>query len=142
MGHPWDNPRHRSWASDTVVTAVLFVILLITTVIVDSTNGPADPPAYLTGLLGAAGMALFGSAASDKRKSNREIRDDAAEAKAEARVAKQRNLTLNEDIIRTERKTDALGRLARRNHPEEDIPDPLIDFPPRLNDDDVPGGEP
>lgn len=135
MGHPWDNPRHRSWASDTVVTAVLFIVLLITTVVVDATNGAADPPAYLTGLLGAAGMALFGATSSDKRKSNKEIEDD-------ARIAKRRTSTLNEDIIRTERKADRLGELARRQHPDEDIPEPLIDFPPRLApEDDVPGGD-
>lgn len=108
-----------------MVTAVLFVILLITTVVVDATNGPADPPAYLTGLLGAAGMALFGSAASDKGKRDKEIADD-------ARIAKSRALTLNEDIIRTERKTDALGKLAKEQHPDADVPPPLIEGPPHL----------
>lgn len=125
MGHPWETSRHRSWASDTVVTAILFVILLITTVVVDATNGPADPPAYLTGLLGAAGMALFGSAASDKNKRSKEIEDNASRAE-------RRTLTLNEDIIRTESKTDALGKLAKENHPDADVPEPYIEGPPRL----------
>lgn len=119
-----------------MVTAVLFVILLITTVIVDSTNGPADPPAYLTGLLGAAGMALFGSAASDKGKRAKEIEADARAAKDEARTAKTRALTLNEDIIRTERKTDELGKLAKENHPDANVSPPFIEGAPRLSEGD------
>ena len=119
MVHPWKGPRHRSWASDTVVTAVLFVILLAATIWTDMNNGPAEPPAYLTGLLGAAGAALFGAAGSDKNKREREIAHDAS-------TAKRRTLTLNEDQIRNEAKIDALLKLVKEQHPHVDIPDPLI----------------
>lgn len=123
MGSPWNGPRHRSWASDTVIFAVVFLIVLITTVLVDALNGPNQPaPAYLTGLLGAAGAALFGAAGSDKSKREREISDDAA-------TARRRTTSLNEDQIRTEAKVDDLARLAKRQHPDETVPDPFIKKP-------------
>lgn len=133
MVHPWNGPRHRSWASDTLVSLVLFILLLIATGIADWQNGPErEAPAYLTGLLAASGMALFGAAGSDKSKRDKEVADDAA-------IAKRRTQTLNEDVIRTEAKTDRLIRRERARDPNDsEVPDPLIDFPPRLQggDDD------
>ena len=91
------------------------------TVLVDILNGPADPPAYLVGLCGAAGSAFFGAASSDKSKRERETEDDAA-------TAKRRTLTLNEDHIRVERKVDSLLRFAKDSHPEraEELPETLL----------------
>ena len=120
MVNPWKGPRHRSWASDTSITAVLFCILLAATMWVDMHNGEAEPPAYLTGLLGAAGAALFGAAGADKNKRSQDIADDAG-------TAKRMTIALNEDQIRTERKVDDLGRIVKRKHPEEDVSEPFID---------------
>jgi len=105
VGSPFHGPRHRSWLSDTVIFAAVFVIVLLATVITDILNGPADPPAYLVGLCGAAGSALFGAVSSDKSKREREIIVDAA-------VAKDRSL-------RTEQRVDALVEFAANEHPED-----------------------
>jgi hypothetical protein len=78
--------RHESWASDTFITAAMFVAILLATIITDYLNGPAQQaPTYLTGLLGASGAALFGAAGSDKSKRDRVVSDtaDRAEAKAD-----------------------------------------------------------
>jgi hypothetical protein len=85
VGHPWSSPRHRSWLSDTVIFGVVFVIVLAITAISDLLNGAADPPAYLVGLCGAAGSALFGAASSDKAKREKEVSAtaDRAESKAD-----------------------------------------------------------
>lgn len=112
MGHPWNGPRHKSWASDTVLVAVLFLVILAATLITDWQNGPdQSAPAYLTGLLGASGAFLFGAAGSDRAKSQRESDDRSSRAES-------RTLTLNEDMIRTERKADAGLEIAAREHPE------------------------
>jgi hypothetical protein len=120
MTHPWNGPRHRSWASDTVIFAVVFVITLLVTVIVDATNGPDPAPAYLTGLLGASATALFGAAASDKSKREAEIAQD-------ARVAKTRATSINETAVRAEAKADKLIELAKVEHPEHEMPHTLLE---------------
>jgi hypothetical protein len=84
VGHPWSGPRHRSWASDTVIFAVIFVVVLGITAVSDYLNGSADPPAYLVGLCGAAGSALFGFASSDKNKRDKEVSATAIRAEAKA----------------------------------------------------------
>lgn len=84
MGHPWSGPRHRSWASDTTIFGVVFVIVLAITAASDLLNGSADPPAYLVGLCGAAGSALFGAASSDKSKRDREVSATATRAESKA----------------------------------------------------------
>lgn len=104
-------PRHRTWASDTVIFAIVFAIVLIVTVTVDTLNGPDPAPVYLTGLLGAASAALFGAAGSDKSKREAEIADD-------ARVAKTRATEIGETANRAEAKADTLTQLARSEHPE------------------------
>jgi hypothetical protein len=111
MTSPWSGPRHRSWASDTVIFAVVFLVVLIVTVTVDATNGPAPAPAYLTGLLGAAGAALFGAAGSDKSKREAEIAADAA-------VARMMASDTNDTAVRAEAKADKLAQFARTEHPE------------------------
>src|ERR1700742_3897658 len=96
---PWQRgKRHESWLSDTYVTAALFLIILLATVITDALNGPnQSAPAYLTGLLGASGAVLFGAAGSDKSKRDREVSDTADRAEAKA---------------------DKLAEVAERQHPE------------------------
>lgn len=120
MTSPWDGPRHRSWASDTVIFGIIFLILLIVTVTVGQLDAPAPPPAYLTGLLGAAGAALFGAAGSDKSKREADIADD-------ARIAKERANT-------NQTRVDKLTEIARQDHPER----PELHEPPM---DDEGGGE-
>lgn len=85
MDSPFSGPRHRSWASDTTIFGVVFVIVLAITAVADFLNGSADPPAYLVGLCGAAGSALFGAASSDKSKREKEVSAtaDRAESKAD-----------------------------------------------------------
>lgn len=104
-------PRYRTWASDTVLFGIVFVIVLIVTVTVDTLNGAAPPPVYLTGLLGAASAALFGAAGSDKSKREAEIADD-------ARVARSRATEIGATADRAEAKADTLAELARTEHPE------------------------
>jgi hypothetical protein len=93
MGSPFTGPRHRSWASDTVIFGVVFVIVVVITALADYLNGPADPPAYLVGLCGAAGSALFGAASSDKGKREREIGATATRAESKADDALGRSST-------------------------------------------------
>lgn len=143
MVHPWNknSGRHRSWASDTIVSAVLFVILLITTVVVDQLNGPAEPPAYLTGLLAASGLALFGAAGSDKAKSNRETSDKADRAD-------RRTTDTNITAVRGEAKVDEIIELLREARPDlaDRLPSRLLDpepdvEPPAQVTDKPPGGD-
>jgi hypothetical protein len=77
-------PRYRTWASDTVIFAAVFVVVLAITALSDYLNGSDDPPAYLVGLCGAAGSALFGAASSDKSKRDREVSATATRAESKA----------------------------------------------------------
>lgn len=121
MTNPWNGPRHRSWASDTVIFAVVFIVILIITVVTDALNGPdVAAPAYLTGLLGASATALFGAAASDKSKREAEIA-------ADTKRANTRATSINETAVRAEAKVDHLIELAKIDHPEVDLPDRLLD---------------
>lgn len=113
MVSPWKGPRHQSWASNSVLAGIALFVILVATVIVDQLNGPSEPPpTYLTGLLGLAGGAFFGAVGSDKSKREADTAHDAA-------TTKNRMLSLNEDIIRTEAKTDNLGRITKANHPDQ-----------------------
>jgi hypothetical protein len=60
------------------------VVVLLVTVLTDILNGPIDPPAYLVGLCGAAGSALFGAASSDKAKREKEVSATAIRAESKA----------------------------------------------------------
>lgn len=91
-----DGPRHRSWASDTGITFGLLVVLITATALVDAFAG--EPPNYLVGLLGTAAGAFFGALSTDKAKRERDIAEVAVSAK---------------------RKADALGEVARQNHPDD-----------------------
>jgi hypothetical protein len=84
VGSPFSGPRHRSWASDTVIFGVVFVITVAITAVSDFLNGPAEAPAYLVGLCGAAGSALFGAASSDKSKREKEVSATAERAESKA----------------------------------------------------------
>jgi hypothetical protein len=84
MSPPFSGKRHNSWLSDTVIFATVFVVVLVITALTDYLNGQADPPAYLVGLCGAAGSALFGAASSDKSKREREVSDTANRAESKA----------------------------------------------------------
>lgn len=95
MTSPWsEGPRHRSWASNTVLTFALLVILVIVTVVSDHFG---EPPNYLVGLLGTAAGAFFAAIGSDKEKREKEI---------------------ERSVRRIEDKADTLGEVAAREHPE------------------------
>lgn len=85
MTHPWNGSRHRSWASNTVLTLVLLIVLIAATVLSDYFG---EPPNYLVGLLGTAAGAFFAAIGSDKQKKDTEVAATAerAEAKADAAV--------------------------------------------------------
>lgn len=121
MNAPWNGPRYQSWASNTVLSGIVLLILLGVTVAVDALNGPEPPPTYLTGLLGLAGGAFFGAAGSDKSKRESDIAKD-------AQTAKTRMIDVNETAIRAEDKADKIGKIVADEHPRSAhaIPDPLI----------------
>jgi hypothetical protein len=70
--NPWDGPRYRSWASNTVLTLILLLVCLVVTATVDHFG---EPPNYLVGLLGTAAGAFFTAIGSDKNKREAEDRE-------------------------------------------------------------------
>lgn len=82
MTNPWDGPRHKSWASNTVLTFILLLVCIAATVISDVFG---EPPNYLVALLGTAAGAFFAAIGSDNAKRAGEVKDtaDRAEAKAD-----------------------------------------------------------
>lgn len=94
MTSPWDGPRHSSWASNTVLTRILLVIVIAATVISDAFG---DPPTYLVGLLGTAAGAFFTALGSDKGKRESDVSATATRAEAKA---------------------DKLGEIAAHEHPD------------------------
>lgn len=63
---PWgDGPRHRSWASNTVISTAAFAIIFATYVIWEI---EATAPAGITTLLGIAGGAWFSALGDDTRR--------------------------------------------------------------------------
>ena len=115
MTNPWDGPRHRSWASNSVLTFFVLVICLIATVVTDYFG---EPPSYLVGLLGTAAGAFFAAVGSDKQKRDTEVAEVAKSAKSVAQ--------------RAEAKADTLAEFAVADHPEvETLPSPPFgDVPP------------
>lgn len=101
MGHPWNGPRHRSWASDTIIAGIALAVLLAATIATDQ-NG--EPPTYLVGLLGTAAGAFFSALGADKNRRDREVASTAGRAERTAG--------------RAEAKADALAEVAREEHPE------------------------
>lgn len=81
---PRRRPRHRTWASDTILGTVGFATVLALYVAWEMFSPPA--PAGLVTLLGIAGGAWFGAVSGDKRKRDAEVERtaDRAEAKADA----------------------------------------------------------
>jgi hypothetical protein len=108
MVSPWNGPRHRSWASNSVVAGISLGLLLATTLAVDYFG---EPPTYLTGLLGTAAGAFFTALGSDKAKRDADV----------VRTAERAESTAN----RAEIKADTLGRVAAREHPDEQIIPPF-----------------
>ncbi|UJQ86541.1 membrane protein [Mycobacterium phage PenguinLover67] len=102
MTNPWDGPRHRSWASNTVLTFLLLVICIIATVVSDYIG---EPPNYLVGLLGTAAGAFFAAIGSDKQKKDQEVASTARDAQQVAH--------------RAEAKADAGLEVAKAEHPEK-----------------------
>ena len=100
MTNPWDGARHRSWASNTILTLLLLIVCLAATVTMDYFG---EPPNYIVGLLGTAAGAFFTALGSDKQKRDEEIRDTAVSAK---KVAE-----------RAEAKADVLTEVAEHEHP-------------------------
>lgn len=119
MTNPWDGPRHRSWASNSVLTFFVLVICIVATVITDYLG---EPPSYLVGLLGTAAGAFFAAVGSDKQKRDIEVAEDAKTAKDVA--------------ARAEAKADTLAEIAVADHPEvETLPSPPFgDTPPDPKD--------
>lgn len=127
MTHPWKGPRYQSWASNTVLSGLALVVILITTVIIDMTNGADSPPTYLTGLLGVASGAFFGAVGVDKGKREKELEQG-------LQTVKNRTEDNNETALRAELKADILAEIAHMEHPNltRQIPPPLM--PRRLRD--------
>jgi Na+/glutamate symporter len=95
---PFFKNRHETWRSDSVITGVILLCVLIATVVTDWLNGPdQQAPTYLTGLLGAAATAFFVATGSDKNKIDADTKDTANRAEA---------------------KVDALAQVAEQQHPE------------------------
>lgn len=107
---PRNGPRHRSWASDTVILGGLFLVILMVTVITSWLSGQ-PPPSYLQGLLGASSAALFAAVGSDKSKREREIAD-------EQLIARIRATDISATADRAEAKADQLVKLAKAEHPD------------------------
>lgn len=101
MTNPWDGPRHRSWASNTVLTFLMLLVCIVATV---TTDYFGEPPNYLVALLGTAAGAFFAAIGSDKQKRDVEVRETAQDAQ--------------ETAHRAEAKANTLERVAEREHPE------------------------
>lgn len=108
MTNPWDGPRHRSWASNSVLTFFVLLVCIVATVITDYFG---EPPSYLVGLLGTAAGAFFAAVGSDKQKRDIEVAEEAKTAKHVAQ--------------RAEAKADTLAEIAVADHPDVDtLPSP------------------
>ncbi len=87
MVSPWEGPRHRSWASNTVLTLIALVALLAGTV---ATDYFGEPPTYLVALLGTSAGAFFTALGSDKNKRDTEVSETAHRAETKADTANRR----------------------------------------------------
>lgn len=109
MTHPWDGPRHRSWASNTVLTLILLVVCII---VVGVSDYFGEPPNYLVGLLGTAAGAFFTALGGDKSKRDAEVRDTAVEAKTKVEEVERR-------VTRTETRADEAEAREHIEHPDD-----------------------
>ncbi|ABW88429.1 hypothetical protein SEA_EVANESCE_34 [Mycobacterium phage Evanesce] len=81
---PWGNqPRHRTWASDTVLTSAAAVIVIAIYMCWELFGDEPAPQGMVT-LVGLAGGALFGAVSRDKRKREDEVTQTAERAEAKA----------------------------------------------------------
>ena len=87
MTNPWDGPRHRSWASNTMLTFFMLVICITATVVSDVFG---EPPNYLVALLGTAAGAFFAAIGSDKQKKDEDVRHTAVDAERRASEVERR----------------------------------------------------
>lgn len=87
MVSPWEGPRHRSWASNTVLTLIALVAVLAATVTVDYFG---EPPTYLVALLGTTAGAFFTALGADKNKRDAEVSTTAHRAEATADRAERK----------------------------------------------------
>lgn len=123
MTNPWDGPRHRSWASNTMLTFALLIALIIATV---ATDYFGEPPNYLVGLLGTAAGAFFTAIGSDRNKRDAEVSATAhrAEAKAEAVERRVESGETRADVSETRadaaEQREGEWRGQHRDHQDED----------------------
>lgn len=94
-------PRHRSWASDTNLTAIMAAVV-ISGYVVWEIAGTA--PQGMVTLVGLAGGALFGAVSGDKKKRDDETERTAGRAEATADRAGDQ--------------ADRLTEVAEHEHPE------------------------
>ncbi|AYD84615.1 hypothetical protein SEA_PAITO_30 [Mycobacterium phage Paito] len=92
----WKGPRHRSWASDTNISLLMAIVVVVAYVIWEIVG---EAPQGMVTLVGLAGGALFGAVSGDKRKRDHEIERTAkrAEAKADRAVAVVEDQDRDED---------------------------------------------
>ncbi len=93
MTNPWDGPRHRSWASNTMLAFYTLLVCIVATVVSDVFG---EPPNYLIGLLGTAAGAFFAAIGTDKQKKDAEVETTAREAYQAAYDAQARLNQANE----------------------------------------------
>lgn len=107
----WKGPRHRSWASDTNLS-LLFAIAIVVTYVIWEIVGEA--PQGMVTLVGLAGGALLGGLSGDKTKRNAERDANVKDAQDTAH--------------RAEVKADAAAIVAEVEHPDTahqvGLPDP------------------
>lgn len=103
MTNPWDGPRHRSWASNTVLTFILLLVLIVATVVSDALG---EPPSYLVGLLGTAAGAFFAALGSDKSKRDTEVRVTAVDAQQTAHRAEDKVDDVKRQVDATDSRAD------------------------------------
>lgn len=113
MVNPWNGPRHRSWASNSVVTAIVLGVLLATTLAVDYFG---EPPTYLTGLLGTAAGAFFTALGSDKAKRDAEVARAVSDAQTTAHRAEDRAAGLEQRAGESEQR-----ETERSRHRDDDV---------------------
>lgn len=87
MTNPWDGPRHRSWASNTMLAFYTLLACIVATVVSDVFG---EPPNYLIGLLGTAAGAFFAAIGTDKQKKEADVEATARDAYQAAYDAQDR----------------------------------------------------
>lgn len=115
MVSPWNGPRHRSWASNSVVASIALALLLSITLVVDYFG---EPPTYLTGLLGTAAGAFFTALGSDKAKRDADVRRHVDDLDRRVGEGSSRADNAERRIDDAERRESGWSR--HRDHHDED----------------------